>query len=108
MARRATKDMYVFEPVGLVPGDDTVVRRKVFAGTRLADNWEPEEEGGVEEVDLPMVGLGAAPHAYKEQLDDTGQVKERAPARASAEGRSWAQARRVSSRRQVRQVIAGP
>lgn len=77
MARRATKDMYVLEPVGLVPGDDTVVRRKVFAGTRLADNWEPEEgSGGVEEYDVPTVGLGAAPHAYKEQLDDTGQVKD--------------------------------
>ena len=76
MARRATKDMYVFEPVGLVPGDETEVRRKVFAGTILLDNWRAEDDGGVEEADVPMVGLGAAPHAYKEQLDDTGQIKD--------------------------------
>jgi hypothetical protein len=80
--------MYVFEPVGMVPGDDTVVRRKVFAGAYIADNWTPEDEGAVEDWDVPTVGLGAAPAAYKEQLDDTGVVKEEhAPAGKPPRGR---------------------
>ena len=74
MARRATKETFVYEPVGLVPGDDTEVRRKVFAGDVVQDNWRAEDEGAVEEVDLPMHGLGAAPQAYKSQLDETGAV----------------------------------
>ena|SRR5436305_15293253 len=79
MARRANKDMYVFENVGVIEGDDTVVRRKVFAGDELLPSWEPENDSDVEEGEGQpgmQFGLGAAPHAYKGQLDESGQVKD--------------------------------
>ena len=33
-----------------------------------------------------VAGLGAAPHAYKSQLDDSGQIKDEAPAMSQAAG----------------------
>ena len=76
MARRATKDTYAFEPVGVVPGDDTVVRREIKAGWDIPDHYQLENEGDAEEYGGMVAGLGAAPHAYKHQLDEHGQVSE--------------------------------
>jgi len=76
MARRATKDTIAFEPVGVVPGDDTVVRREVKAGWDIPDHYQLEDEGAAEEVSPMVAGLGAAPHAYKHQLDENGQLAE--------------------------------
>jgi len=77
MARRATKDTIAFEPVGVVPGDDTVVRREVKAGWDIPDHYQLEDDGAAEEYDRSMTaGLGAAPAAYKHQLDDDGLVAE--------------------------------
>ena len=80
MARRATKDTIAFEPVGVIPGDDTVVRREVKAGGVVPDHWDVEDSGAVEEDESGggmTAGLGAAPHAYPHQIDeDTGRVKD--------------------------------
>jgi len=77
MARRATKDTIAFEPVGVVPGDDTVVRREVKAGWDIPDHYQLENDGDAEEYDGGMTaGLGAAPPAYKHQLDDDGKLRD--------------------------------
>jgi hypothetical protein len=77
MARKVLKDTIAFEPVGLVPGDDTVVRREVKAGWEVPDNYIIEDESAVEEdADVPRTGLGAAPPYYKNQLDEDGRVLE--------------------------------
>lgn len=76
MARRATKDSIAFEPVGVVPGDDTVVRREIKKGWDIPDHYILEDESAVEETSPMVAGLGAAPHAYKHQLDEHGQVAE--------------------------------
>jgi len=98
MPRRATKDTIAYEPVGVFPGDDTTVRREVRAGYDVPDNWDLEDSGAVEEYGGFAAGLGAAPAAYKHQLDtETGQVKDehvedvqpetRVQARGKARGR---------------------
>jgi hypothetical protein len=79
MARKANKDTFVFEHVGVIEGDDTVVRRKVFAGDELLPQWEAENDSDVDEAEGQpnmQFGLGAAPHAYKSQLDESGAVKD--------------------------------
>jgi hypothetical protein len=78
MARIATKDTIAFEHVGVVPGDDTVVRREVKAGGYVPDNWDLEDEGAAEESDsFSCTGLGAAPHGYPHQIDpETGKLKD--------------------------------
>lgn len=76
MARRATKDTIALEPVGIVPGDDSVVQRQVFAGDEVPDHWQFENSGDVEDFEPRRTGLGAAPHAYKSQLEEDGTVKE--------------------------------
>jgi hypothetical protein len=76
MARRATKDTIAFEPIGVIPGDDTVVRREVRAGGYVPDNWQLEDEGAAEDApDFLGGGLGAAPQAYPHQIDpETGKI----------------------------------
>lgn len=80
MARVANRDTFMYERVGIQPGDDTEVRRQVIAGQPIPDHYlvgEDTDEGALEEVEgAPVVGLGAAPQAYKHQLDDRGQLKE--------------------------------
>jgi len=74
MALRATKDTFVLENTGGGPG--TEVRRQVMAGDVIFQG-EPESAGDFEEYDAKMTaGLGAAPPAYKRQLDDDGRIKD--------------------------------
>jgi len=77
MVRIAQKDTIAFEPVGLIPGDDTVVRREIKAGWMVPDHYQLEDEGAAPEVDAKVTGLGAAAPYYKHQLDaETGEVKD--------------------------------
>jgi len=76
----ATSDGVAEDPVGVIEGDDTTVRRLFFKGQNVPDNWNIVE-GSVEDDERPTVGLGAAPHAYKHQIGEDGQVaEEHAPA----------------------------
>jgi len=105
--RIATSDGVANDPVGMVPGDDTVVRRQFFKGGAIPDNWEIVE-GSVEDDNRPPTGLGAAPHAYKHQIGEDGQVtdehapdapeEEVAPTmRSSSKARSGGRGRRAAS-----------
>lgn len=77
MARRATKDTFAFERVGIAPGDESEVRRQVIAGQLVPDHYRVEDGSAVEETDGPPgVGLGAAPQSYKHQLDENGRLRE--------------------------------
>ena len=80
MARVAKKDTFAYEHVGVQPGDDTEVRRAVFAGQVVPDHYRVENAGDVEEVDLPRFGLGAAPHGYKGQIMADGSLRDAEPA----------------------------
>jgi hypothetical protein len=69
----------------MVPGDDTVVRRQVFAGGIVPDNWILEDDD-TEEVPDTITGLGAAAPAYKHQVDEHGQVTEEHQVEVDEEG----------------------
>lgn len=89
MARRAIKDTFAFEQVGLAPGDDTEVRRQVIAGQPIPDHYRVEDSDAfVEEEGAPVVGLGAAPHAYKHQVGSDGQLLEEHGGPAKGKGKS--------------------
>jgi hypothetical protein len=85
MALKARKDGYAYEQVS----PDVFVRRQVFAGHDVPDGWYEDEEGNspMQGDDAPRAGgLGAAPQAYKHQLDENGQIKdEELPAVEEAE-----------------------
>lgn len=85
MARIATKDAFAWERVGLVPGDDTEVRRQVFAGQPIPDHYRVEGDG-FREGGPPVVGLGAAPQGYKHQVGDDGQITDEHRASGPATG----------------------